>query len=302
MGENSTETWAWAPVILLTTAAIQYTGATIAIGLFSSVAVIAVAWGRGFFGSLMLLAWRRPRVSLANAQGRRDFGHSMFYGVSIVSTNVIFYLAIARIPLGTTVALEFLGPVILATLLGTGWRVRAGIVLAATGVFTISWIGVDTSDPQVLHGLILALLAGLCWAVYMYVGRKIAISGNGLDSLAIGMFAGSLVWLPVALPHVGPIFTDGRVLGLIVVVALLSSVTPYAMDAVIMRRISAPTFALLNSLLPATSLLVGLIILRQVPTVGELSGLVLITTAVALVNFQPFGRRKARALVQTANE
>ncbi|WP_216379765.1 EamA family transporter [Arcanobacterium phocae] len=302
MGENSTETWAWAPVILLTTAAIQYTGATIAIGLFSSVAVIAVAWGRGFFGSLMLLAWRRPRISLVTAQGRRDFGHSMFYGVSIVSTNVIFYMAIARIPLGTTVALEFLGPVILATLLGTGWRVRAGIVLAATGVFTISWIGVDTSDPQVMHGLILALLAGLCWAVYMYVGRKIAVSGNGLDSLAIGMFVGSLVWLPVALPHVGPIFTDGRVLGLIMVVSLLSSVTPYAMDAVIMRRISAPTFALLNSLLPATSLLVGLIILRQVPTVGELSGLVFITTAVALVNFQPFGHRKARALAQTANE
>ncbi|WP_216395487.1 EamA family transporter [Arcanobacterium phocae] len=135
----------------------------------------------------------------------------------------------------------------------------------------------------------------------MYVGRKIAVIGNGLDSLAIGMFAGSLVWLPVALPHAGPIFADGRVLGLIVVVAL-SSVTPYVMDAVIMRRISAPTFALLNSLLPATSLLVGLIILRQVRAVGELSGLVLITTAVALVNFQPFGRRKARSLVQTATE
>ncbi|QRV02392.1 EamA family transporter [Arcanobacterium phocisimile] len=106
-------------------------------------------------------------------------------------------------------------------------------------------------------------------------------------------FFGSLVWFPVAFPHLGPIFTAGRIFGLVVVVALLASVTPYVMDAVIMRRLSAPTFALLHSLLPATSLLIGLIILRQVPTIGELSGLVFITVAVALVGFQPVRRRKA---------
>lgn len=286
MPRETTDSWAWAPVILLTTAAIQYTGATIAIGLFSTVAVTAVAWGRGFFGALMLLAWRRPRLQLGTVEGRRNLAVSALYGVSIVSTNVIFYWALARIPLGTTVALEFLGPVILAAVIGTGWQVRVGIALAATGVFLISWVGVDMAEPGVAAGVAIAILAGLTWATYMYVGRRIAVTGNGLDSLAIGMVMGSLVWFPVAAPYVAPIFTDPHVLGLVVLVGLLSSVTPYAMDTVIMKRISAPTFALLNSLLPATSLLVGLVILRQIPTVGELIGLGLITAAVALVGMR----------------
>ncbi|QJC21247.1 EamA family transporter [Arcanobacterium buesumense] len=163
--EKTSETWPLAPFILLLTAAIQYSGATIAVGLFSSVAVIAVAWARGFFASLMLVAWRRPSLNLTTPQGRHAFVLSSIYGLSIVSTNVIFYLAIARIPLGTTVALEFLGPVILAAIVGKGWRIRLGIILALSGVFLISWIGVDIHAPGVSTGIVIALIAGLCWAI-----------------------------------------------------------------------------------------------------------------------------------------
>lgn len=286
------ETWVWAPFILLTTATIQYVGASIAVHLFATVAVIAVGWARGFFGSLMLLAWRRPHVDLRTREGWKALGFPAIYGISLVSTNIIFYFALARIPLGTTVALEFLGPVLLAAILGRGLRVRIGIVLAVIGVFLISWVGVDMSEPGVGAGVFFAILAGLTWAIYMYVGRKLAVSGIGLDSLAIGMFIGTLAWLPVAIPHLGDVFSDIKVIGLVALVGLLSSVVPYVMDAVIMRRINAGTFALLNSLLPATSLIVGLVLLKQVPTPGEIAGLVAITVAVALATYP--GRKPRR--------
>lgn len=279
------ETWAWAPAILLTTATIQYVGASIAVHMFATVAVIAVGWARGFFGSLMLLAWRRPRVDLRSQEGRRALAFPALYGISLVSTNIIFYFALARIPLGTTVALEFLGPVLLAAMVGRGLRVWTAIASAVVGVFLISWVGVDLSEPGVAAGVVLAILSGLTWALYMWVGRKLAVSGIGLDSLAIGMFIGGLVWLPIALPSLDQVFFDARVLGLVALVGLLSSVIPYGMDSVIMRRIDAGTFALLNSLLPATSLLVGLVLLRQVPTPGEVAGLVMITVAVALATY-----------------
>ncbi|MFY9262342.1 MAG: EamA family transporter [Actinomycetaceae bacterium] len=283
--DTAQETWAWAPVILLVTAFIQYYGASIAVHLFAVASVLAVGWGRAFSGSLMLLAWRRPKIDVRSAAGRRALIGPAILGVALVSTNLIFYLAIARIPLGTTVALEFIGPVILALVAGRGWRVRLAVVFAVSGIFMISWVGVDLNAPGVAAGIVLAILAGLFWATYMYMGRRLTVEANGFDSLAIGMFIGSLVYLPVVLPDLPVIFGDAKILGLVVLVGLLSSVTPYVGDMVIMKRINAGTFALLNSLLPAASLLVGIIFLKQIPTPGELGGLVLITIAVALANY-----------------
>lgn len=279
------ETWLWAPVILLITATIQYIGASIAVGLFASVAAIAVAWGRALSGSLMLLAWRRPHFTLATEEGRRRTLAALIYGLAIVSTNVVFYLALDRIPLGTTVALEFLGPVLLAAVVGRGWKVRAGIVLALIGVFLISWVGVDLSAPGVAVGVVCAVGAGVLWAIYMYMGRRVAVTGHGIESLALGMFIGALVWTPFVVGHIGEIFADWRILGLVILVGFLSSVVPYGGDAIIMARIDAGLFALLNSLLPAVSLLVGLVMLAQIPTAGELAGLVCITAAVALATY-----------------
>lgn len=210
---------------------------------------------------------------------------ALIYGLAIVSTNVVFYFALERIPLGTTVALEFLGPVFLAALAGRGWKVRVGIALAVVGVFLISWVGVDLRAPGVALGVLCAVGAGLLWAVYMYVGRRVALHGNGVDSLALGMFFGALVWTPFAADQVATLVSDWRILGLVILIGFLSSVVPYVGDAIIMARIEAGLFALLNSLLPAVSLLVGLVMLAQVPTAGEVAGLLCITAAVALATY-----------------
>lgn len=288
---GSGDGWVLAPFILLGSGIIQYIGASIAVGLFAVAAVGAVAWGRVFVGAVALLAWRRPRINITSKSGWRALGGPAIYGLSLITMNVIFYYALARLPLGATVALEFLGPVLLAALTSRGWRVRIGIVLAVIGVFLISWVGVDVREPGVLLGVVLAVLAGVVWAIYMWVGRKLAVTGMGIDSLAIGMGIGAIIYIPLAIPDAGVLVSDWKLVGMIIAVGLLSSALPYVLDSVIMRRIPAGTFALLNSLLPATSLVVGVILLDQIPTGGEVAGLLCITAAVALATYP--GKRGA---------
>lgn len=274
-----------APGMLLASGIIQYLGASIAVALFAAATVSAVAWGRVAVGALVMMAWRRPAIKA------RQLWVPAVYGLALVTMNMLFYQAIARIPLGTAVALEFLGPVILAAVTGRGWRIWGGIIFALTGVFMISWVGVDLRAPGVAMGVACAVAAGIAWAVYMWLASKAARAGTGPDSLAIGMAIGTLAYAWVAIPTFGVILSDLKLLGLIVAVGLFSSVVPYVLEVLIVSKIPAGNFALLNALYPATSLVVGMILLRQIPTLGELGGLLLISVAVVLVSLRPRGKR-----------
>ncbi|WP_124055366.1 EamA family transporter [Arcanobacterium ihumii] len=265
-----------APLTLMTAAVIQYLGASFAVSLFEQVSAGAVAWGRFAFAGVILMIWKRPRVVL------KQLWVPILFGLALTSMNVVFYMAISRIPLGTAVALEFLGPVILSAVTGRGWRVRVGVVFALTGVFLISWIGVDIADRDVKLGVIFALLAGIFWALYIILGKRVAWNGAGSNALAIGCVTGTVVFLPLAIPNFKPVVMDWRLLLFMLGVAVFSTVIPYALELKVMGRIPTATYALLTSLYPATSLLVGMAILRQIPTVGEVLGLVFISIAVAL--------------------
>lgn len=273
----------FAPFLMLASGVSMYVGASLAVSLFAVASAISVAWGRVLAGGIIMLLWRRsvPRTS-EGAFDWRMLGKAAIFGVVLGAMNLCFYFAIDRIALGTAVALEYLGPVILAALTGRGWKVRLGIFLAAAGVFLISWAGVDMSDPRVAVGVGFAFLAGLFWAFYLWLGRKIAVDGHGLDSLAWAMAVAALVYLPVGAPGIGPIFADWKLLLFLVCVGAMSSALPYAIDQVVMKALPAATVALLNSLLPVTSLLVGLIMLAQVPNWAEVGGLLLVSAAVAL--------------------
>lgn len=273
----------FAPFLMLASGVSMYVGASLAVSLFAVAPAISVAWGRVLAGGIIMLAWRRavPRTS-EGAFDWRMLGKAAIFGVVLGAMNLCFYFAIDRIALGTAVALEYLGPVILAALTGRGWKVRLGIFLAAGGVFLISWAGVDMSDPRVAVGVGFAFLAGLFWAFYIWLGRKIAVGGHGLDSLAWAMAVAALVYLPLGVPGIGPIFADWKLLLFLVGVGVMSSALPYAIDQVVMKALPAATVALLNSLLPVTSLLVGLVMLSQVPNWAEVGGLLLVSAAVAL--------------------
>jgi Predicted permease, DMT superfamily len=124
------------------------------------------------------------------------------------------------------------------------------------------------------------------------LGKRLAMTVNGIDALAVGMVAGALAFAPFVATTAGAAFADLRLLGGVLGVALLSSVVPYVLDQVNFGLLPAATFAILLALLPATALVVGLVVLRQVPTAGELAGLVLVSLAVALANLP--ARRGAR--------
>lgn len=257
----------------------QYVGASIAVGLFVVASGLAVGWGRIFFAALFLLAWRRP---WSYPHKKR----AVLFGLALGGMNLLFYLAIARIPLGTAVALEFLGPVLLAATARTR-RSTIAVILVAIGVFLISWMGLDLGDTDVALGFFFALAAGLCWVGYMILGRKVAGSVSGIDGLAIGMAAAAVIYSPLAIPElIGAAPETGFWLTL-AGIAVLSSAVPYVIEQFVLRDVPATTFAILNSILPAMSTVVGFIMLTQLPTLGEIFGLVFISIAVFIASYQP---------------
>ena len=264
----------------------QYIGAGLAVGLFAMFAPLTVAWLRSVIAAVFLLAWRRPwaRGFLwgRGAQTRAELGWALLFGSALVAMNSTFYEAIARLPLGTTVSLEFVGPVIFAAIGMTGLLGKLSVVVAFVGVVLIGGLGIDLGDPAQLTGMFWSFVAGAAWVLYMILGRKVAAAGRGMDALAVGMAFGSFLQLPFAWGEVALVAVSPKGMGLAVTMAMCSSVIPYVLEQVVLRGVTAPLFALLSALLPVTSLLVGLVMLGQIPNWAEVAGLVCVSVAVAM--------------------
>ena len=281
-----------APALFISAALFQYVGAAIAIGLFGVLDPGAVVWWRIIIGGVgMVLLWRPWWVRWTP----RSLGASVLFGLALAGTNLLFYEAIARIPLGATVSLEFLGPVAVAVLRGRGREPRIAAGIALVGVVLIGGLGLDLTDATTRTGFFFGLAAGAAWAGYILLGARISQSAPPGPSLAVGMVASGIVFLPFLwsevvttplTPSSPVVLTWGLVL-MLVGVGLFSTTIPYSIEAVAFSRLPAATFALLTALLPATSTLVGAVALRQIPTVAELIGLVLISVAVWLASRAP---------------
>ena len=261
-----------APLLFVASGCSMYVGAALAVVLFEPLTPSGVAWLRMLVAALALLAWRRPES--AAWRGRRLVlagGFGLVTGVM----NVAFYEAIARLPLGTAVAVEFCGPVVVAALGLRSVRDIAALLLAATGVALIADVRLAGSRT----GLLLALLAALMWAGYIVLGKRVARGGNGLDDMAVG-FALTVVLLCPLAAATGPAWGSPNLLLLAAGVGMLSTVLPYALDQVVLRRIDHSQFALLLGLLPAAASVVGFLVLRQLPHPLEAAGIVAVALAV----------------------
>lgn len=261
-----------APLLFVASGCSMYVGAALAVVLFEPLTPSGVAWLRMLVAALALLAWRRPES--AAWRGRRLVlagGFGLVTGVM----NVAFYEAIARLPLGTAVAVEFCGPVVVAALGLRSVRDIAALLLAATGVALIADVRLAGSRT----GLLLALLAALMWAGYIVLGKRVARGGNGLDDMAVG-FALTVVLLCPLAAVTGPAWRSPNLLLLAAGVGMLSTVLPYALDQVVLRRIDHSQFALLLGLLPAAASVVGFLVLRQLPHPLEAAGIVAVALAV----------------------
>ena len=197
------------------------------------------------------------------------------FGLVTGLMNVAFYEAIARLPLGTAVAVEFCGPVVVAALGLRRGRDIAALVLASTGVTLIADVRLAGSRT----GLLLALLAALMWAGYIVLGKWVARGGSGLDDMTVGFTLAAALLCPLAV-GTAPAWGSPNLLVPAAGVGLLSTVLPYALDQIVLRRIDRSQFAVLLALLPAAASVVGFLVLRQLPHPLEAAGILAVTLAV----------------------
>jgi inner membrane transporter RhtA len=255
----------------------QYAGASLAVRAFAAMPAAGVAWIRVLTGAVVLGAWRRPWRAL-RGQPAASLLVVAAFGIALATMNLSFYLAIERLPLGTTVAIEFIGPILVAAVAVRGPRNLVALVVAVGGVATLSRISLSGSPV----GVVFAITAGLLWALYIVLAHRVARRGLGTTGLAAAMAVGAVAIAPLAAAPAVESAGHGAVLLLAIGAGLLSSVVPYALDQVLLRRLSRGAFALLLSLLPATATVMGLVLLRQVPQPLELLGIGLVVAAVIL--------------------
>jgi inner membrane transporter RhtA len=265
-----------APALFVLGGVSLYLGAALAVGLFDRLPPSTVAVLRVIGAAAVLVAWRRPPA--AAWRGRR-LARAAAFGLATGLMNIAFYEAIARLPLGTAVALEFCGPVAVAAVASRRPRDVAAVCVAALGVLLIA----DVRWSATPAGVAWALGAAAMWAAYIVLGALVATGGNGVDDLATGFAAAAVLLSPLLLVPPGPgalVGLDVLVLGL--GVGVLSSVVPYVLDQVVLRRVGRARFAVLLALLPATATVVGLVTLGQVPGRTEALGIAAVVAAVAL--------------------
>ncbi len=260
-------------------AVFHYLGPAFAVLLFAEVSVGGVAWLRIASAAIVFALWRRPWKILA-VQTWAQIRVLLALGLVLGLMNVCFYQAIARLPLGTVGAIEFIGPI---TLAAAGARTRrniAALVLAALG----GWILTGVRFGGEPLGYLFAFANCALFVLYIVLGHKIAQDGGaeGIDRLGMAMLIALLTVFPIGFGGAMPAFSQPHLLLAGIGVGICSSVIPYVCDQLAMARISRSTFSLLLALLPASAAIIGVVILRQIPTTTELFGILLVAGGIAL--------------------
>ncbi len=253
----------------------QYLGAAVAVHLFDEIAPAGVALVRVLGAAVMIIVLRRSWQRRWKAQ---DLAWASAFGVALAAMNLSIYLAIDELPLGNAVAIEFTGPILVAAVGTRTLRSGAALLMAAGGVVVLAGVEADGT----MRGVGFALLAGMFWAGYIVLGHRVARGPAAVDGLGLGMLAGAAAISGFGATEVGSALDSPLVLLLALATGLLSNVIPYWIDQLVMKRITQHRFALLQALLPATAVLVGLAVLLQVPSGRELFGIALVIAAILL--------------------
>lgn len=261
----------------LVSAVFHYLGPAFAVLLFAQIAPLGVAWLRIASAAVVFGVWRRPWHTVRRwPKSQRKTLVSLGFVLGVM--NACFYLAIARLPLGTVGAIEFLGTVGLAAAGTRTWRNALALVVAVAGVGFL----VDVQLAAEPIGLAFAFANCVLFVLYVVLGHGIAqAEGGGIDRLAAAMLVALVVVFPLGSAGALPAFTQPALLLAGVGVGVCSSVIPYVCDQLAMARLPRASFALLLALLPASAAVIGAVVLQQVPTAQELFGVALVVVAVA---------------------
>jgi len=270
------------PAPLLVVAAVvsvQFGGALAAtlvpiVGVAGSVALRLV------LAAATLLAFARPRW---RDHSRTDWVTVALFAASLGGMNLCFYGSLARLPIGVAVTIEFIGPLMLATALSRRARDLLAVLGAAMGVLLVSGV-VDTpwADLDVI-GLGLALAAGALWASYIVLSGRTGARFAQLDGLALAMAIAAVLVAPVGIGLGGAALWSSEALWRGAGIAVLSSVLPYSLELIALRRMAAHVFGILLSLEPAVAALAGFLVLSQRLGALQLAGMAAVVVASALV-------------------
>nr|WP_245574186.1 EamA family transporter [Amycolatopsis nigrescens] len=230
-------------------------GAALAKQLFSVTGAAGTVTLRLFFAAVVLLLVWRPSLKIS----RRALPVVLSYGLVLGVMNLCFYQAIARIPLGIAVTIEFLGPLTVALAGSRRWLDALWALLAAGGVVLLT----ESRGELSMAGMLFALAAGICWGSYILLGAALGNRTTEGNGLALGMAVAALVAMPVGAVETGTGLLAPWVLMIGLAVALLSSVIPYSLELEALRRIPPRVFGVLMSLEPAVGALAGLIVLGE---------------------------------------
>jgi len=264
----ATPPWAWAVLAMLS---IQL-GSALAITLFPSVGPAGTAWLRLSLGAVILILVARPRWRSI----RREHVPALLglgLGTGVMTT--AFLTALQTLPLGTAVAIEFLGPLAVAAITGKTLRAALWPILALGGVvlMTEPWSG---SFDAV--GIGFALLAGVGWGCYIWFSQNVGDKFSGVQGLAISLPIAALVAAVFGVPQAWGNVTLPVVLVLIVL-TLLTPVLPFSLEMLALKRMNKRAFGTLMAGGPAIALVIGMIVLVQIPGLLEVLGMALVIVA-----------------------
>lgn len=260
-------------------AVFHYLGPAFAVLLFPHVGVLGMAWLRIATAALVFAPLTRPWSVFARAD-RSARLLLLAFGACLAVMNCSFYLALDRLPISLVAAIEFVGTIGVALVGLRSPRNLAALAVAVTG--TLFLIDVKWSDDPV--GLFWAFLNGALFVCYIVLGHRIAASGAGGGIVALGaaMAIAFLMVLPIGLTDALPAFSSPPLLLAAIGVGVCSSVIPYICDQLAMSRLPRASFALMLSLLPVTATLIGVIVLRQIPSLTDCLGITLVVAGVAV--------------------
>lgn len=257
----------------------RYLGPAFAVLLFPAVGVLGIAWLRIATAAAAFAPWTKPwRVIIKADRDTRVLLVGL--GACFAFMNTAFYLALDRLPISLVASIEFVGTIGVAVYGLRSTRNIAALALAAVGVILlidVTW----ASDPL---GLFWAVLNGAFFVCYIVLGHKISEAGasQGVERIGAAMFIAFLFVIPIGVWDAVTVLSNPVLLFAGIGVGICSSVIPYICDQFAMSQLPRASFALLLALLPAIATVIGVIVLRQFPTVQDVMGVLLVMAGVAL--------------------
>lgn len=271
-------------------------GAAFAALLFPRIGPLGAVTIRLVVAAVILVVAVRPRL---RGHRRSDYAVVVAFGLVLAAMNASIYEAIARLPLGVAVTLEFLGPLGLALATSRRWRDVLWVASAGGGVVLL-----EGGAPSGLDwvGVVFALTAACCWVGYILLSGQTGRRFPKADGLALAMTVGAVAILPFGVLGPGTALVRPVTLGIGALVALMSSVVPYTLELFALRRIGPGTFGILMSLDPALAAAAGVLVLSQHPGVWQLLGIALVVVASVGVTLEARRRRPVQEPETAATE